>query len=137
MPTHIKMGRDALCNKMRDNLIKHEEEYNKAVKVWLEKIKEVKSKEHLTFLDNVNAAISELGLKGAIDPKVVANVFPRTPYLEMPVSYAKDYRNKMAMFADSADTTLELTELEYNRYVLDQWDWTASFKATTSNYLGK
>ena len=51
-----------------------------------------------------------------------------------PVSNSKDYADVIGMLELSADDTFKLNEKDYKKYVLDEWDWSASFIHAKSSY---
>jgi hypothetical protein len=54
--------------------------------------------------------------------------------LEMPVDHTEDYERVLAMMKMAIGDTLELSEVEFDMYVLDQWGWRRQFAATNAAY---
>lgn len=58
---------------------------------------------------------------------------PKTVHLAPPADHTKDYARVIGMIGMSNDTVLELDQHEFNRYVLDEWEW-AHDKLLNSTY---
>jgi hypothetical protein len=58
-------------------------------------------------------------------------------YLQTPVDHTADYDRVIGMLEMSIEENAELSEISYGRYVLDQWEWSASANLTNSMYLVK
>lgn len=52
-----------------------------------------------------------------------------------PESHESEYDRAISMLNHSVDDILDIDERTYKHYVLDDWDWTSSFKAVTSTYI--
>lgn len=51
-----------------------------------------------------------------------------------PEDHTADYDRIIAMLAMSVDDEVELDEHDFQRYVMDQWGWNASFENSTAMY---
>lgn len=51
-----------------------------------------------------------------------------------PVSNSKDYENTIGMLELSSDAMFKLSEKDYKKYVLDEWDWSSAHAFTKSSY---
>lgn len=51
-----------------------------------------------------------------------------------PISNMKDYETILGMLELSTDEEFTLSEKDYKKYVLDEWDWSQSFAATKASY---
>lgn len=54
--------------------------------------------------------------------------------LTQPISYETSYNTVIRMLELSEETTVELTTQEFQQYVEDNWNWKATFLASTSMY---
>jgi len=60
--------------------------------------------------------------------------------MSIPLNYLNVYDNAIDILTDTQKTgalNIELTAEEYERFVKDRWEWTASFEASNSAYLAK
>lgn len=57
--------------------------------------------------------------------------------LHKPTSNLDDYDRAIAMTRMSVDDIIELTEQEFSRYALDQWEWRDQFVTLSNAYLSK
>lgn len=51
-----------------------------------------------------------------------------------PEDHTSDYDRVIAMLEMSVDDQVELNEIDFQRYVMDQWGWNASFQNSTAMY---
>ena len=56
--------------------------------------------------------------------------------LPEPTSYVSSYDKAIAMVEWQVGETVELSQSQFQQYVLGEWDWKAEFAATTGTYLG-
>ncbi len=54
--------------------------------------------------------------------------------LPEPEDHTADYDRVIAMLEMSVGLEIEISEHEFQRYVLDQWEWAGSFAANTLRY---
>jgi hypothetical protein len=54
-----------------------------------------------------------------------------------PEDHTGDYDRILRMLEMSVDETLELSEYDFSRYVMDQWEWAESFAVNTLSYVKK
>lgn len=57
--------------------------------------------------------------------------------LPMPSDHTDEYEVILSMLGMSLDDEILLSEYEYTRYVLDQWEWKKDFTTTAAMYTGK
>jgi len=101
------------------NKAKHAIDYAKGHEAWREAVVR-KMKENLSL------AVSKGEFKLAI----------RMPE---PASYARDYDqiiSLLKMAAKAGEEVFELETSQHRAWVMDEWDWSSSFTATNSSYLG-
>ncbi len=51
-----------------------------------------------------------------------------------PQDHTNDYDTAIAMVQWSVEGTVEITYYDFQKYVLDQWDWTRRFSETVNHY---
>lgn len=54
--------------------------------------------------------------------------------LPVPMDHTKDYDRVLRMLELSVDDQIVLSEYDSKMYVMDEWDWSSQFAATTANY---
>lgn len=91
--------------------------------------------EHLTaLLGYRNAVIAKLQMMlkqaeaGKLDETHIGLVEPK--------SHVKDYDRVIRMLTMSVAEEWTISEQQFSQYVLDEWDWQATFKASTARYMG-
>jgi hypothetical protein len=55
--------------------------------------------------------------------------------LPAPVNYEREYTTAIAMVEWEVEPEIELSDMDFKRYVLDQWEWGQVFAANTRSYL--
>ncbi len=53
----------------------------------------------------------------------------------VPEKHDDDYRRALSMLAWDLGDTYELTEVDFDQYVNDEWGWARTFAANTGSYL--
>jgi len=51
-----------------------------------------------------------------------------------PVDHSEDYVRVIAMLSMNIEDTIEISERDFNKYVLDKWDWSVLDFANKSSY---
>ena len=59
----------------------------------------------------------------------------RSIELPIPVDYTYAYDRVLRMLDMSVDGTVELSARDFERYVMDRWEWRDDFVANTTSYL--
>jgi hypothetical protein len=57
--------------------------------------------------------------------------------LPEPVDYTDAYDEAIRMLEMSVDDTVEITQRDVKRYVMDRWEWAEHFAANTTAYLAE
>ena len=57
--------------------------------------------------------------------------------LPEPEDHTRDYDRVISMLEMSVDPVIELDEEDFERYVMDQWEWNASFQRSTAAYAAQ
>ena len=58
----------------------------------------------------------------------------RTVQLVEPQDHTKDYTTAIRMIEMSVDEAISISDFDFKRYVLDEWDWSSSFSSSSSSY---
>lgn len=56
---------------------------------------------------------------------------------EKPENHSKDYERVLKMLEMSTETEIELTQQDFSRYVMDEWEWKSKFETSTSAYTSR
>ena len=51
-----------------------------------------------------------------------------------PESHVKDYETAIRMVEMNVEDVIELTDLEFKQYVMDEWSWSVRFSSSSSSY---
>lgn len=111
---NVDVSKTQLLEQLTTNRQKHLDDYTEAHAKYREK------------------AISELEkwLRHAVDGGRIAKSLD----LQEPVSHLADYDRAIQMVEWSTGDTVELSERDFQQYVMDDWGWKAIFAATNSSY---
>lgn len=112
---NITVDKDKLLATLRTNRDQHHELFLKAQDVFRNRVIEV--------LDERLAQARE-GRK--------VDLFIGLPE---PVDYTDKFDESIAMVEWAEGSTMDLSEKDFQRYVLNKWEWAAAFAASTKSYL--
>ena len=102
----------------------------------LEKLQENRSRHRSIFLEAQRgyraAVIGELDrmLAEARDGKAIR----RRIELPEPCDHTADYDVAISMVGMSISSGIALSEYDFRRYVMDEWDWSKTFSSTSQSY---
>ena len=123
----VSVKREELLSKMRENRATHIKEYNEAVEgFWKTVLQSAQD-----GVVNLQAWVKKLEAGEQYVPHGVS-----FSHLVKPQSHEKDYDQAIAMYEMCVDDVVSVRSDEFACYVLDEWDWTQSFKSTNSMYVG-
>jgi len=106
-----------LLEKLKENRDIHANEYNEMLEVYQNKVIEGLSK------------LLEEAKKKPDEPVTHLN-------LPKPVSYVNEYDTVIGMIRMSSEFNIAITQDEYKKYVLNEWNWTNIFNSLKANYVG-
>lgn len=115
----VKVNRQTLLGKARENLAKHLKEYKVACDEWRIVTKEKAVELHTKVLK----ILTELNEKSTADlikdfeHKVLELNFAK------PLCYAKDYEEAIKMLEMSVEDEVVITQNVFKQLVLDEWSW--------------
>ena len=112
----VRVSRFALIEALKANRAKHIEEYADAMIEY----KELFLKELKTNLKNAKAG------KDLEKCRYVSLTAPR--------NYSEEYDEAIAKFEFSVDDNIILSDEEFNNFVRNKWNWTATVSASNSVY---
>lgn len=108
----VKVKRDELLKKVKDNRANHRQIFEDGQEVYRERV--------VAELDTM-LADAKNGRK-----------IRRMISLPEPEDHTRDYDRIITMLEMSVDSEIELEEHDFSRYVMDQWEWNASFQSTVA-----
>ena len=103
-----------LIVKLKDNKNEHILEYSEAVKAYKAKAQEV--------LENSLTHLEETG-------EYIAPEF-----LTEPVNKEKEYDRVITMLQMAEEKEIEISERDFQQYVMDEWDWADNVKLSNTMY---
>jgi len=109
----VKINRDELLKIVRENKEKHIKEYEEAVNDFRLAVIKISNEN----MEIVNA--------GKIDIKSLPT---------KPTSYESNYVRVIRMLELSVDTVIELSQYDFAKLVLDEWEWKQIFSTSNSTY---
>jgi hypothetical protein len=108
----VKVDRIELLKVLRNNMIKHVEEYNKAVKQF-----------RLDVIDEMKRNLNQAENGGYL-------YLSLREHRQPPTSYESEYKRAIAMLSASIDDVIVLDSQQFNQYWLDEWTWKGSISNT-------
>lgn len=120
----VKVKTVELAHKLQENRIVHEREYKESVVAYRTLV--VQTCENALALFTDQLAIAKEGKDVSFDD------VPELP--QAPREYLKNYDRAIAMCAATVDTELVLPVQDFDRFWLDEWEWSHSFKGTSDSY---
>lgn len=116
----VTVKKEELLETLRTNRAEHAEQYAKAV----EKHADALIERLLEMLGEARLAKDQPGKK--VDQHV---------NLPVPVNYDDDFASAIQMVDWEVSDTITLDAREFERYVLNKWEWAEIFTANTRSYL--
>lgn len=113
MATTVKVNKELLLLKLRENREIHIKEYKELFEAY--------QSEAIKGLQKL--------LKNAKNGNIVTHL-----QITQPVDYTETYDEIIGMLEMSVDDTFEITQEEYKSYVLNQWNWTRNFNVFKTAY---
>ena len=115
--------RSGLLATLKENREKHISDFNDAYVGWLEAVREELS----TNLDQVCKAIDNKSTN-------VRNVDVSRRAHQRPESHQREYDRAIQMLELHVVDTLDISADDVQKYVMDEWDWSDTFNASTTLY---
>lgn len=138
----INVDKQKLLTTLIENRAKHVAEYNEALANYRaqfvakveQAVKDARAtltKEAKKLTDKVTSMTDKEILEQRSCVVLLPHVMIEMP---VPVSYEKQYNTIISMFEIEELNTVELSGAEFTCFILDEWDWSVSFKHVTSMY---
>jgi hypothetical protein len=117
MQADVTVKKAELIEKIKVNMETHEATYEKAVVAF--------RKQQIELLESqLNVA-----RKGRPIDRMALSRMP------VPENHMDDYNRALRALEMHTGDEIELGEYDFNRFVLDEWEWTHSFLANTTSYV--
>lgn len=113
---NVKVTRVGALAHLKANRITHKAEYEEAMEGWRAEAARLLKK-----------ALKDLKSTGKYELK----------HIPVPSEYLGSYDRAIAMLEMSVDDEIILTEEDFARYILDDWDWSRQFKVANSTYSSR
>lgn len=113
----VKLEKKALIEKIKANMETHQATYDRAVEEF--------NKQQIKLLE-------EMVGKARDGQKFDRQALSRMP---VPENHMDDYRRALALLEMETRDKIVLAPSEFNKYVLDEWEWARHFAANTASYL--
>ena len=124
LTTHMKVKVSTLIERVRENRKHHEETYDKAVGVYLQKVRK-RLEARLKRLDEIGESPGELdSIGGGLG-------------LAPPKSYLDSYDDILAVLEMTTEKELELDSQQLANIIRDKWDWERDFNMSTRLYANE
>lgn len=138
----VKVDTFKLLTALKENKEKHVKEYEEAVLGYKEVAKarleaelgkaELKLQRNFQLL---NAKIDQFEVEDQNDTVVLLEHVMFS--MKVPQNHEKAYEVAIQMAEWEVGNTVELTQSQFQCFVLDDWDWKNEFEAVTKRYLSK
>jgi hypothetical protein len=115
----VKLEKAALIEKIKENMETHQDTYDKAVE---------------EFNRQQIALLEEQVVKARAGQNFDRLALSRMP---VPENHMDDYRRALRLLEMETREKIVLDPREFNKYVLDEWEWQRAFVANTSSYLAQ
>ena len=113
---NVKVKKHELLSVLNENLVKHVDDVHEALELRRKEMKEY-------FTD----AISKMERDEGYDAKENIN-FPK------PSDSSNDYKKAIRMVEMTQDEIIELSEEQFDKLVMDDWDWKSALAMTSAIY---
>ena len=111
-----------LIRKLKANLAKHEKEYKKAIKGWHRKVGQAALK--------LAAAAKKGTLKNMNEVRALNG-------LHKPQDMRDHYKKTISMISHAQDESIKIDEVDFNRFMEDDWDWKLEWASSNTGYMGR
>lgn len=113
----VKVEREKLLHKLRENREKHKTEYDDVVQGWMDAVKKEAQK------------IVELAEAGKLESiKGIQNHHAK------PENHVPDYDSVIEMLEMTGDLEIELDQDDFNTFVRDEWSWKRDWSSSNTSY---
>jgi hypothetical protein len=113
----VKVNKDKLLKTLKKNRKKHRGTFEKAQDKYREE-----------FIRVLDRRLKEAREGGKINTRI---------NLPEPQDFTESYDTAIEMVEWAEDDTIELTQQDFEQYILDRWGWQNVFAANTASYLAQ
>lgn len=130
----IRAARTKVIERLKANMQKHEQIHDSAVAGWKIELQSEVMRERVrinSMLDGVES--------GKLNPEELSYSDLRADFTSRPKSHCSDYESAIArleMYPDD-DPGVELTQEQFDAWVMDEWTWTDRFEKETRSLISK
>lgn len=119
----IEMPTEDLIKALEKNLEVHNEVYSEAIENFWKQVQDEFDEE----IEEAQEVISnkDLGTKRGVFVQIA---------IKAPINREEDYKTAIAMFKAEVKKTVEVSQREFEMYVLNKWDWADEFLTSNSMY---
>jgi hypothetical protein len=110
----VTVRRDELLTTLKKNLEEHAREYMGAMEGF-----------KVAYLKELETMAADARTRGE---------FRRVVSEEEPPDHSKDYKRVIRMLEMATTPEISITEHEFARYVMDEWEWKDSFSTMSAKY---
>jgi hypothetical protein len=105
----------------------------------LEKVQENRDGHHQVFEDAMEVYREQMikELDSMIADAKAGRKIRRTVSMPEPEDHTRDYDRVIKMLEMSVEDIIELDEVDFDRYVQDNWVWSHSFASNTTSYAAQ
>lgn len=131
----FKVSKKNLIATLKENRTSHISDYNDAVEGFYEEARiAVKdwAKERIAKT-NRTMETALAALEEREDPQTV--YIPVN--MDRPQSFEESYNEAISLLEFCEDESIEMTQSDHKRYVMDKWDWSQTFETNVANYSNK
>lgn len=127
----VTVNKVALLTILRDNRTKHLAEFQEACVVYRRRVSEEVSLQMTALLKYQHAFASASWEGLPVFPSIGLHKLPQ------PQNFVKSYDRAIGMLELHANETMTIDMATYQRFVEDDWEWSAQAKIANSGYLGR
>ena len=136
----VTVNRNNLLEKLKANRDQHQKAYRESVAGYrqaaLKKLKEKVARAQASILDNeamIAAKIERFDPENPLGDRVI--VISQTDFsLEVPRDHTKSYDVAIQMAEWEVGENIELTQSQFQCFVMDDWDWKEKFQHLNVSY---
>lgn len=141
----VTVNREKLLETLKANREKHQKDYDEAVagykSIATERLQKLMSKSVEAVKDNYDMLLKKLS---KFDPSSVDTFDDRVVLvqamsfdLKVPKNHVSSYDVAIKMAEWEVNETVELTQAQFQCFVMDDWDWQEEFQTIKMSYCGK
>lgn len=133
---NITIKKEDLLRILKENLEAHNEVFNASTQAYFEALRDELEKKVQTAKDLVKHYQAKVENVTSVNPAEYPAKFSKLMSISSvkPVSYEASYKTALRKIELSVEDTFTLSEQDFDRYVLNDWEWKAQFVSNASFY---